>query len=205
MKTLALFLLLAAPAFAATAPNADGTPEDVEISTAVQTPSPPPGSLDSSKIRLESQDAAGALRDAEIALQHGGGADAYAARGDAKRALGRPVEEAIADYAEAAKLDPRYIEKYKGLIAQKQSGTHPDTENTGGKGLNGVPIAEIAAAAIVGIVLLLAALKLLRKREQHPLAPDDEEVKSGGKADAASPETKPADGEQPPPKPKKKA
>jgi hypothetical protein len=200
MKTLALFLLLASPAFAAPRPNADGTPEDVEISTAVQTPSPPPGSLDSSKIRLGAQDAAGALRDAETNLQHGGGADAYAARGDAKRALGRPVDEAIADYAEAAKLDPRYIEKWKGLIAQKQSEAHPDLKGTGGKGLNGVPIAEIATAAVVGVMLLVAAVKLLSKREEHPLAPDDENVKSGGKENAPDPETKPADGEQPPPK-----
>jgi len=197
MRVLALVLLLASPAFAAEPRAADGTPEDVEISTAVQTPSPPPGSLDSSKIRLDAQDAAGALRDAETALSHGGGADAYIARGDAKRALGRPIDEAIADYAEAAKLDPRYIEKYKGLVAQKESGVHPDESKSGGKGLNGVPVGEIGLAAAAGIGLLAVAVVMLRKREQHPLAPDDEEVKSGGKAQAASPETKPADGEQP--------
>ncbi|MFI5363209.1 MAG: hypothetical protein ACHQ49_14680 [Elusimicrobiota bacterium] len=205
MKTLALLLLLASPTFAATQPNADGTPDDVEISTAVQTPSPPPGSLESSKIRLDSQDAAGALRDAETNLQNGGGADAYAARADAKRALGRPIEEAIADYAEAAKLDPRYIEKWKGLIAQKQSETHPDLKGQGGKGLNGVPIGEIGTAAVVGVLLLIASVKLLRKREEHPVAPDDEHVKSGGKENAPDPETKPADGEQPPPKEPPKA
>ena len=201
MKTLAVLLLLASPAFAATQPNADGTPEDTEISTAVQTPSPAPGSLDSSKIRLGAQDAAGALRDAEMALQKGGGADAYAARADAKRALGRPVDEAIADYAEAAKLDPRYIEKWKGLIAQKQSGVHPDLKGTGAKGLNGLPMSEIATAGIVGILLIAAAVKLVRKREKHPLAPNDEAIKSGGKENAPHPETKPADGEQPPKKP----
>jgi hypothetical protein len=207
MKLLALAVFLAAPAFSAPPPNGDGTPEDVEVSTVVQVPSPAPGTLDSSKIRLDAQDAAGALADAEIALQKGGGADAYAARADAKRALGRPVDEAIADYAEAAKLDPRYIEKWKGLIAQKESEAHPDLKEGGGKGLNGVPVSMIATAAIVGGMLLFAAFKMLRARAAHPLAPDDEEVKSGGKKDAPSPETKPADGEQPapPPEPPKPA
>jgi hypothetical protein len=197
MKILAVLLLLAAPAFAAAPLAQDGTPEDVEISTAVQTPSPPPGSLDSSRIRLDAHDAAGALNDAEIALKKGGGADAYAARADAKRALGRPIDEAIADYAEAAKLDPRYTEKWKGLIAQKESALHPDLKGAGGKGMNGVPIAGIAAAAIAGVLLFGAAVAMLRARAQHPLAPDDEQVKAGGKEKAASPDSKPADGEQP--------
>jgi hypothetical protein len=164
MKNLAL-LLLAAPAFAA-----------AQTAPVVQTPSPAPGSLDSAKIRLDAQDAAGALRDAEIALAKGGGADAYAARADAKRALGRPVDEAIADYAEAAKLDPRYIEKYKGLIAQKESEARPNRNSiAGGTGLNGVPISEIATAGIAGVMLIVAAVMMLRKREERPLAPDDDE------------------------------
>jgi tetratricopeptide (TPR) repeat protein len=200
----AVLLLLASPAFAAAQRSADGTSADVEISTAVQTPSPPPGSLASSKIRLDAQDAAGALRDAETALNNGGGADAYAARGDAKRALGRPLDQVIADYAEAAKLDPRYIEKYKGLIAQQQSESNPKA-TAGGKGLNGVPVSVMATAVVVGVMLLVAAVKLIAKRESRPLAPDDEEVKSGGKQNAPSPETKPADLEQPPPKEPPKA
>ena len=198
MRTLALLLLLALPAYAAEQRAADGTPEDVEVSTAVQTASPPPGSLDSSRIRLDAGDAAGALDDAEIALSRGGGADAYIARGDAKHALGRPLEEVIADYAEAAKLDPRYIEKYKGLIAQKESAVHPDSQSRSGKGLNGVPVVEIGAVAVVGGLLIGGAVMMLRKRETHPLAPDDEEVKSGGKEEAAG-EGHPtaADDEQP--------
>jgi hypothetical protein len=197
MKKFALLLLLASPSFAAGPLAKDGTPEDIEVSTAVQTPSPAPGTLDSSKIRLDAHDAAGALNDAEIALTKGGGADAYAARADAKRALGRPADEAIADYAEAAKLDPRYLEKWKGLIAQKESELHPNLKGTGGKGLNGVPIAGIAAAAIAGVLLFGGAFAMLRSRAQHPLAPDDEQVKPGGDEKAASPETVPADGEQP--------
>ena len=207
MNILALALLLAFPAVAA--------PQDDGPSTTVQTPSPPPGSLEGSKIRLDAHDAEGALKDAEIALSKGGGADAYAARADAKRALGRPVDEAIADYAEAAKLDPRYIEKYNGLIAQKESEAHPKTDSrSGGKGLNGVPIWEIALAAIAGFILIGAAVKMLRTRVEHPLAPDDEAVKPGGQEKAAGEGTqtvddehplktepaKPADGKQPPAK-----
>jgi hypothetical protein len=180
MKTLALVLLLASPAIAA--PRQAATGNAVAASTTVvQTPSPPPGSLESSKIRLDAQDAAGALRDAETALSKGGGADAYIARGDAKRALGRPIDEVIADYAAAAKLDPRYIEKYQGLIAQKQSGIHPDSESRSDKGLNGLPIAEIALAAAAGGVLLAVAVVMLRKRGKHPVAPDDEDARPGGK------------------------
>jgi tetratricopeptide (TPR) repeat protein len=197
MKKLAVFLLLLAlPAFAA-ASAADGTPEDVDVSTVEQVASPPPGSLDSSKIRLDAQDAPGALADAEIALSKGGGADAYAARGDAKRALGRPVDEAIADYAEAAKLDPRYIERWKGLIAQKASEAHPDLKTGASKGLNGVPVATIATAAIVGVMLIAAAVAMLQKRAEHPLAPDDEAIKTGGLKNAAGDGPQVADDENP--------
>ncbi len=133
-----------------------------------------------------------------LALAKGGGADAYAARADAKRALGRPIDEAIADYAQAAKLDPRYIEKWKGLIAQKESEQHPDSKShAGSKGLNGVPISEIAAAGIAGALLIGAAVRMLRKREEHPLAPDDEAVKPGGDEKAAAPGTQTVDDEHP--------
>jgi tetratricopeptide (TPR) repeat protein len=181
MKKLALLLLLAAPAFAAAQRNADGTPEDVEVSTAVQIPSPAPGTLESSKIRLAAHDLPGALQDAEIALSKGGGADAYAARADAKRALGRPVDEAIADYAEAAKLDPRYLEKWKGLIAQKESEAHPVSRGSGGKGLNGVPIGWIVSSGIGGVLLLGVAAMKLRRREEQPLENDDPARAADGK------------------------
>ena len=196
MKPFAVIVLLAMPCFAA-----------AQASTApVQAPTPPPGSLDSSKIRLDAQDAAGALADAETALAHGGGADAYAARADAKRALGRPMGEVIADYAEAAKLDPRYIEKYQGLIAQEESESHPDSRSRSwGKGLNGVSIVEIGAAAALGSLLIAVAVMMLRRRDTHPVAPDDEGVKPAGQEQASAEKPKPADLEQPPKKEPPKA
>jgi hypothetical protein len=210
MKALALLLMLAPPCLSTPLPLTVAAASTTTIASTMtaQTPTPPPGSLDSSKIRLDAQDATGALADAETALKNGGGADAYAARGDAKRALGRPMSEVIADYAQAAKLDPRYIERYQGLIAQGESEKHPDSKSRSwGKGLNGVPIVEIGAAAAVGGILIAVAVMMLRKREEHPVAPDDEEVKPEGKEDAAGEgHPKAGDEERPPkkepPKPK---
>src|SRR5208282_6051572 len=151
MKLLALLILLASPALGAS-------------TDAVQSPTPDPGSLQSSRIRLDAHDAAGALADAETVLAHGGGADAFAARADAKRALGRPINEVIADYAEATKLDPRYIEKYKGLIAQRDAEAHPGSNAaSSGKGLNGTPIAGIVAAGLVGVLLVGFGFLLARR------------------------------------------
>ena len=202
MKVLALMLALAPSCLAAPVALPTASTTTAASTTTVQQPTPPPGSLNSSKIRLDSQDAAGALADAETALAHGGGADAYVARADAKRALGRPMAEVIADYAEAAKLDPRYIEKYQGLIAQGESEKHPDSQSRSwGKGLNGLPVAEIGAAAVLGCMLIGVAVVMLRKRTTHPVAPDDEEVKPEGKDKSAGEgHPKAADGEQPPPK-----
>ena len=210
MKTLALLLLLASPSLAAPPPApaavAASTPTAASTTT-VQPSSPPPGSLDSSKIRLDSQDAAGALRDAELALAHGGGADAYIARGDAKRALGRPIQEVLDDYAAASKLDPRYIEKYQGLIAQTESEKHPDSRSRQwGTGFNGLPVAELGVAAAAGGLLIAVAVMMLRRRERSPVAPDDEDIKPAGKADAAGEgHPKAADGEQPKKEPPKDA
>jgi tetratricopeptide (TPR) repeat protein len=199
MKTLSILLLLASPSLAA--PQSSAAGDSADAPAVVQAPTPLPGSLDSSKIRLDAHDSAGALADAETALAHGGGAEAYAARADAKRALGRPVDEAIADYAEAAKLDPRYIEKYQGLIAQKESEAHPGSQRkTGGKGLNGVPIPLIVGVGLAGGALVISAVMMLRKRETNVEAPDDEAVKAGGKEKGAGEEAKLADGEQPPKK-----
>ena len=114
MKKLSLILLLALPCAAA-------DPAAPEASTAAPAATPPPGSLDSSKIRLDAHDLPGALADAESVVAKGGGADAFAARADAKRALGMPIEQVLADYAQAVKLDPRYLEKYDGLVAQVES------------------------------------------------------------------------------------
>jgi hypothetical protein len=154
MNQLALLLVLSSFAAAEPAP-------------AVRAYSSPSVSAESSKIKLDAQDAAGALADAEIAVAKGGGAAAYAARGDAKRALGGRVDEAIADYAAAAKLDPRYVEKYEGLIAQKESARNPSKEDRSGKGLNGVPIYQILSVAGAGGLLLLVGGILLFKRKKQ--------------------------------------
>jgi tetratricopeptide (TPR) repeat protein len=165
LAPLALLALSAAPVFAAAASTDD-------VRSSADTPAR--GTLDSSKIRLDSQDASGAFADAEAVIARGGGADAYAARGDAERALGRPVDEAIEDYRRAAELDPRYIEKYKGLIAQRDSEARPGSgARSAGKGLNGVPIAEVGAAALAG-VLLVAVGAWLSRRGGDSSAPDDE-------------------------------
>jgi len=166
MKTLVVLLLMV-PSIIVAQQQAVKTTSVAPSTGVVQTPTPPPGTVESSKIRLDAHDAAGALRDAETALSRGGGADAYVARGDAKRALGRPVDEVIADYAAAAKLDPRYIEKYQGLIAQKESGIHPDSQSRAGKGLNGLPIATLGIAAAAGGVLIGVGVALLYTRKKR--------------------------------------
>lgn len=156
MKTLALLLLLAAPprAPAQTAPPA-------------QPQTPASGTVDSSKIRLEAQDPAGALRDAETAVARGGGADAYAARADAKRALGRPIAEVAADYAEAAKLDPRYMAKYQGLLEQARSEANPQTlsRKAGKQQRSGVNhLALVIAVVLLAGLAFVAFLVLVRGR-----------------------------------------
>jgi hypothetical protein len=153
MKTLALLLLLAAPPRAA--------------AQTAQPETPKSGTVDSSKAHLDAQDPAGALRDAETAVARGGGADAYAARADAKRALGRPVAEAAADYAQAAKLDPRYAAKYEGLLEQARSEANPQTNpkkagREQGTGIN--HLALVLALVMLGVLVFAAALALLRGR-----------------------------------------
>ena len=201
MKTLALPLLLALPSLAASQPAA--SPAAVSTSALVsgtsQPLTPTPGSVDSSKIRLAASDAAGALADAEAALAHGGGADA-----DAKRALGLTFAEVLADYAEAAKLDPRYIERYKGLIAQQESEEHP-AKNAGGKGLGGVPIAGVLGAVAIGGLCIGIGAVMLNARKDAETAPDDEDVKPGGIEKQAGEKPKPADLEPPPKKEPPKA
>jgi hypothetical protein len=146
MKLLVLFLLAAAANAAADLPS---------------------GTVESSRIRLAAQDAAGALADAEAAVARGGGAGAYAARADAKRALGRPIEEVLSDYARAAALDPRYIEKYQGLVAQRDSERDPRAAaKKSGKGLprGANSVAEVLGVTMLGGLMLAAALVLLRGR-----------------------------------------
>jgi len=173
MNSSVLVLLLALPC------AATPQPAPVETSTAAPAATPPPGSLDSSKIRLDAHDVPGALADAELVVAKGGGADAFAARADAKRALGRPMDEVLADYAQAAKLDPRYLEKYNGLIAQIESEKHPKA-GKGSAGLGGVPIGFVALGGAIGVAFIVGAVLLARRRGRKPPAPDDEAIHPAG-------------------------
>ncbi len=145
MKTLALLLLLSAAGPAA-ASAGGGNP----------------------KAGYGGEDPAAALREAETAVRRGGAADAYAARGDAKRALGRPFEEFIVDYAEAARRDPQYNEKYQGLVEQRRSQL-----NVAEKKAPAVQadhddnaLAKILGSVAVGGLILIAAVVLLLGREK---------------------------------------
>ncbi|MFI5346669.1 MAG: hypothetical protein ACHQ51_09880 [Elusimicrobiota bacterium] len=175
---------------------AASTPPSVPTSTSTPVPTPPPGTLDSSKIRLDAHDVTGALADAELVVAKGGGADAYAARADAKRAQGQPMDAVLADYAEAAKLDPRYIEKYQGLIAQIESEKHPKKAK-GGTGLGGVPVGFIAAGILVGLVCVAGGVSLSRDRSAKLKAPDDEAIHADGKKVEPSAKDVPDDPDKP--------
>ena len=189
MNIFLLVSLLALPCAAAETPH-------LATSTTAPLPTPPPGTLDSSKIRLDAHDVTGALADAEAVLAKGGGADAYIARADAKRALGRPMEEVLADYSQAAKLDPRYLEKYNGLITQIESEKHPQ-KTTGGSGLGGVPVGFVLLGMVVGIICITGGVMLTRERGEKPAAPNDESIKSDGKKEAPDAKATPDDPDKP--------
>ena len=165
MKTLALLILLAAPSSAAP----DTLPPAPSTATAAYT-----------KILLDAQDLDGALKTAEAAVAATGGAEAYAARADAKFALGRPIDEVIADYAEAAKRDAQYMVKYKGLIAQRDSERDRRSKlQTGGipvgAGANG--LAMFLAASAIGCILFVIFLVMVNSRESPAATPEGERPK----------------------------
>jgi hypothetical protein len=159
MKTLALLLVLAAPPRSAA--------QFPSSSTAVApAAAPKTGGKSSPKVGPDADDPAAALRDAEIAVRRGGGAGSYAARADAKRALGRPFEEFIADYAEAAKRDSRYKEKYEGLIDQRLSQTDSMIKKTHVvQEHDPNALAKLLGAIAVGVLILIALAVLFRGRE----------------------------------------
>ncbi|HXT02188.1 MAG TPA: hypothetical protein VN915_16060 [Elusimicrobiota bacterium] len=114
---------------------------------------------------LDARDAEHALADAEAAVQAGGGADAYAARAQAKIALNRP-DAGLIDYAEAARRDPaRYGAKYRALQAQLQ----PKTDKAGQKaavgGVAGISIFFIIGLACAGVALLIFGFLFLRRKK----------------------------------------
>jgi hypothetical protein len=168
VKTLALVFLLARPAAAASQ-----APPVAASSAPAQAAALPAGTLERSKLRLEAHDPAGALADAEAAVAKTHGADEYAARGAAKLALGRPMDEAIADYEEASKLDPRYIEKYKGLIVQRDSERNPKSR-MGGKVIEtGVNAIALTLGAIMASGMIIVFAFALARGREKPFAPSE--------------------------------
>lgn len=72
--------------------------------------------VERSKARLAAGDAPGALGDSDDAIALDPGlADGFAARVEAKRALGMKEAELLADLEAAAKLDPGFAEQYKAM------------------------------------------------------------------------------------------
>ncbi|MBI4062185.1 MAG: hypothetical protein HY403_12245 [Elusimicrobia bacterium] len=131
--------------------------------------------VERSKARLETGDAPGALEDAAgaAALEPRLGA-AYAARAEARRALGRPHAELLADYETAANLDGRFAEAYKTLLLRgaEAAGKTAGAGAAAPGGLNGLfarsskawgPAALLAASA-AALGVLIAPLLLKRRR-----------------------------------------
>jgi hypothetical protein len=114
------------------------------------------------------------LRAAEKAIARGGGAEAYAERAAAKRALGRPFEDYIKDYAEAARRDQKYEERYEGVLAQHESQTNPAGAARKGREMAGEHDANALAKGLgivaIAFVVLIAVIVLLRGRERRPLS-----------------------------------
>lgn len=75
--------------------------------------------VERAKARLQISDFRGALEDADFAasLAPSLGA-AYAARAEAKRGMGRPDAEVLAEYEQAAKLDGAFTESYQALLSK---------------------------------------------------------------------------------------
>lgn len=89
-----------------------------------------------SRARREAGDAAGALGDANDAIgMEPGLGEAYAARAEANRALGRAEADLLADYEAAAKLDGRFTDAYKTVLTSVGGGETASAEGQkSGKG-----------------------------------------------------------------------
>lgn len=99
-----------------------------------------------SKARREAGDAAGALGDANdaIGMQPDLG-EAYAARAEANRALGRAEADLLADYEQAAKLDGRFTDAYKTVLTRVgatggNTAASTEEKKSGTGGSNGVSV-----------------------------------------------------------------
>ncbi|MFI5348146.1 MAG: hypothetical protein ACHQ2Z_01260 [Elusimicrobiota bacterium] len=163
MTLSAVFLALScalAPA------SAHGAAAAAQAGVAVDT-APDAATLTSNaRYLLDVDELKAALADAEAAVAAGGGADAFAARAEAKRALGRPLSDAIADYAEAARLDPRYGEKHRGLVEQLQSESRlVKTKELGEAGAGGVSMNFVRGLGAAGVLLIAIGILYLRRKK----------------------------------------
>lgn len=119
---------------------------------------------------LQLRDPVKELHDAQNAVDHGGGADAYAARADAKRSLGRPFDDYVKDYAEAARQDPKkYGEKFRGILEQQESQTKRGAPKPKFKSAaaekDANMLAKIMLACMLVLLVFLSAMILIRGRE----------------------------------------
>lgn len=91
-----------------------------------------------SQARRSGGDAAGALEDAEAAVRlDPKNAPAWAARGEAKAVLGKPLAEVAADLAAARELDPKFSSLYEDALAGL--GNNPGETAASGDSAAGVP------------------------------------------------------------------
>jgi hypothetical protein len=154
MNVLAALALTCSLARAAAPPLDAGTTEPVSaVDTATLT--------QNAKTLLNAEDRRTALAVAEAAVAAGGGAGAFAARAEAKLALGRPLEEALSDYAEAARLDARYGEKYRDLLSRVASRPGKPGDKIK-RGAGGASILFVVVMTAAGLALLAFAILILR-------------------------------------------
>jgi tetratricopeptide (TPR) repeat protein len=138
-----------------------------------------------SQARLAAGDFPGALGDSDDAIRMDPRlGEAYAARAEAKRALGRAEAELVSDYETAANLDGRFTEAYKAVAARlsaapsaSASGANADWEAYGRSAPDG-PLGLLARSpkkwGLIALLCVLAALAgglfapLLLKRRRSP-------------------------------------
>lgn len=144
--------------------------------------------VERSKARLAAGDAPGALGDSDDAIALDPRlADGFAARVEAKRALGMKEAELLADLEAAAKLDPGLAEQYKAMKlrvdGQSGSGAGATGDGTAGasapdgprplvsrsaKGWGLLALVALASAALGGVIVPLV-LKRRRSDEDGSL------------------------------------
>lgn len=137
-----------------------------------------------SKARLAAGDFPGALGDSDDAIRLDPRlGEAYAARAEAKRALGRAEAELVSDYEAAANLDGRFAEAYKAVATRVSAAAEAaaaarssgDGAEAGGLPAPGGPLGLLARSpkkwGLIALLCVLAALAgglfaplLLRRR-----------------------------------------